>query len=250
MTNRALPLTAAALALAGLAACGPSSSSTASAPATSSKTGAAAKAPAATGTVSAKAACQALANWENGSSSQSVADNASLRKTFADTTPALSKAFATWTSGIKSGSAATDSDADFVSLECTVSGVTVFPSDSASAAAPAAGAASSAPAGTASQVQALAAAEGYLGDGQGFSRLGLIGQLDSSYGNSFSAADATWAVDHSDANWDAQAVDCAKGYVSDGQGFSREGLIQQMTSAYGSKFTEAQAEYAATAVGL
>jgi hypothetical protein len=254
MATRSSSLTAAlaALAVAGLAACGPSSSSAASTPVTSLKANTAAEAPAAAGTVPAKAACEALAAWENGSSSQSVADNASLRKTFADTTPALSKAFATWTSDIKSGSAATDSDADFVSLECTIDGVTVFPSDSASAAAPAptASAVSSAPAGTASQVQALAAAESYLGDGQGFSRLGLIGQLDSSYGNSFSAADATWAVDHSDANWDAQAVDCAKGYVSDGQGFSREGLIQQMTSAYGNKFTEAQAEYAATAVGL
>ena len=38
--------------------------------------------------------------------------------------------------------------------------------------------------------------------------------------------------------------------MSDGQGFSRQGLIQQMTSAYANKFTEAQAEYAANAVGL
>ncbi len=63
-------------------------------------------------------------------------------------------------------------------------------------------------------------------------------------------ADATWGVDHSDANWDDQAVDCAKGYMADGQGFSRQGLIDQMTSAYGNKFTQAQAEYAANAVGL
>ena len=63
-------------------------------------------------------------------------------------------------------------------------------------------------------------------------------------------ADATWGVDHSDANWNAQAVDCAKAYMNLGTGFSRQGLIQQMTSDYGSKFTEAQAEYAANAVGL
>lgn len=120
---------------------------------------------------------------------------------------------------------------------------------------PAAPAASSAPAdtrpaGSTSELQALAAAETYLGDGQGFSRQGLIDQLDSSFGNSFSVADATWGVDHSDANWNDQAVDCAKAYMSDGQGFSRQGLVQQMTSAYGNKFTEAQAEYAANAVGL
>jgi hypothetical protein len=116
--------------------------------------------------------------------------------------------------------------------------------------APAAAPADTQPAGTVSQMQALATAENYLGDGQGFSRQGLIDQLDSSFGNSFSVADATWAVDHSDANWDAQAVDCAKGYMNDGQGFSRQGLIQQMTSTYGNKFTEAQATYAANAVGL
>jgi hypothetical protein len=42
----------------------------------------------------------------------------------------------------------------------------------------------------------------------------------------------------------------AKGYMNDGQGFSRQGLIEQMTSAYGNKFTQAQAEYAANALGL
>jgi hypothetical protein len=115
---------------------------------------------------------------------------------------------------------------------------------------PASAPANTAPAGTTSELQALAAAEDYLSDGQGFSRQGLIGQLDSPDGDNFSVADATWGVEHSDANWDGQAVDSAKGYMSDGEGFSREGLIQQMTSSYGDQFTEAQAEYAANAVGL
>ena len=118
------------------------------------------------------------------------------------------------------------------------------------AAAPVSTPASTAPAGTTSELQALASAQNYLSDGQGFSRQGLIGQLDSPDGDNFSVADATWAVDHSGANWDAQAVDCAKGYMNDGQGFSRASLIQQMTSSYGNKFTQAQAEYAANAVGL
>jgi len=104
--------------------------------------------------------------------------------------------------------------------------------------------------GTTSELQALVAAQSYLGDGQGFSRQGLIDQLDSPAGDNFSVADATWAVNHSGANWDDQAVDCAKGYMSDGQGFSRQGLIDQMTSAYGNKFTQAQATHAANAVGL
>lgn len=120
----------------------------------------------------------------------------------------------------------------------------------AASSAPAPAPAETRPAGTVSELQALAAAQGYLSDGQGFSRQGLLDQLDSSAGNGFSVADATWAVDHSDANWDAQAVECAKGYMNDGQGFSRQGLIQQMTSAYGNKFTQAQAEYAANALGL
>jgi hypothetical protein len=105
------------------------------------------------------------------------------------------------------------------------------------------------PAGTVSEQQALIAAEQYLNIGSGFSRQGLIDQLDSSYGNGFSEADATWAVDHSDADWDAQAVEAAQGYMQLG-GFSRDSLIQQLTSPYGSKFTYAQAVYAADKVGL
>jgi hypothetical protein len=108
-----------------------------------------------------------------------------------------------------------------------------------------------APAGpTASQQQALDAAQSYLNLGSGFSRQGLIDQLDSQYGNKFSVADATWAVDHSGADWNAQAVMAAKGYMALGTGFSRASLIDQLTSAYGSKFTYAQASYAADQVGL
>ena len=114
---------------------------------------------------------------------------------------------------------------------------------------PATAAAASAPAGTVSEQQALAAAEGYLNMGSGFSRQGLIDQLDSSAGNGFSVADATWAVDHSDADWDAQAGEAAQGYMKLG-GFSRDSLIAQLTSSSGSQFTEAQAEYAADKVGL
>jgi hypothetical protein len=35
-----------------------------------------------------------------------------------------------------------------------------------------------------------------------------------------------------------------------GSGFSQEGLIQQLTSSAGNGFTEVQAEYAASKVGL
>jgi hypothetical protein len=41
-----------------------------------------------------------------------------------------------------------------------------------------------------------------------------------------------------------QAVDSAQSYLSEGQGFSEQGLIQQLTSSAGNGFTPAQAEYA------
>jgi hypothetical protein len=101
-----------------------------------------------------------------------------------------------------------------------------------------------------SQQQALDSAQSYLGLDSGFSRQGLIDQLDSPYGGKFSVADATWATDHSGADWDAQAVLAAKGYMNLGTGFSRSGLIDQLDSPYGGKFTLAQATYAANHVGL
>jgi hypothetical protein len=109
---------------------------------------------------------------------------------------------------------------------------------------PAPSQAPSTPSVTASQQQALEDAQGYLSDGQGFSRDGLIGQLQF---DKFSAADATWAADNSGADWTAQAVTDAKGYMSDGQGFSRDGLISQLQF---DKFTYSQAVYAAGQVGL
>jgi len=101
-----------------------------------------------------------------------------------------------------------------------------------------------------SRQQALDSARSYLDDGQGFSRLGLIDQLHSQYGEKFSLPDATWAVNNSGADWKAQAVISAQGYMSDGQGFSRAELIDQLTSSYGEQFTYAQATYAANKVGL
>jgi hypothetical protein len=97
---------------------------------------------------------------------------------------------------------------------------------------------------TTAQQQAVDAAEGYLSEGQGFSQQGLQGQLTSSAGNGFSKSDAEFAINHLHPNWDQQAVDAAKGYLSEGQGFSQQGLLSQLTSSAGSGFTQAQAEYA------
>ncbi len=107
--------------------------------------------------------------------------------------------------------------------------------------------ASSAPASppmTTAQQQAVAAAEGYLSEGQGFSEQGLLGQLTSSAGNGFAKSDAAFAINYLAPNWDQQAVAAAGGYLSEGQGFSEQGLLQQLTSVNGSGFTQAQAEYA------
>ena len=98
-----------------------------------------------------------------------------------------------------------------------------------------------------SREQALASAQSYLDMGNGFSRAGLIRQLK--FGK-FSTADATWAADHSGADWKAQAVLSAKGYIGMGTGFSRQSLIDQLTSPYGEGFTLSQATYAANQVGL
>ncbi len=107
--------------------------------------------------------------------------------------------------------------------------------------------ASSAPAGpsmTTAQQQAVDAAEGYLSEGQGFSEQGLGSQLTSTAGNGFSKPDAEFAINYLHPNWDQQAVDAANGYLSEGQGFSEQGLLSQLTSSAGSGFTQAQAEFA------
>ena len=91
--------------------------------------------------------------------------------------------------------------------------------------------------------QAVDSANGYLSEGQGFSEQGLLQQLTATAGEGFTAAQGDYAISYLHPDWDAQAVDAAKSYLSDGEGFSRSGLIQQLTSSYGAGFTESQAEY-------
>jgi hypothetical protein len=108
----------------------------------------------------------------------------------------------------------------------------------------------STPALTGSEQQAVNSAENYLADGQGFSEQGLLQQLTSQYGSGFSTSDAQFAINYLNPNWDQQAVEAAKNYLNDGQGFSQSSLLQQLTSSYGSGFTYAQAEYALSQVGM
>jgi hypothetical protein len=103
---------------------------------------------------------------------------------------------------------------------------------------------------TTAQQQAVDSAHSYLSMGSGFSHESLLQQLTSSAGSGFSVADATFAINYLNPDWDAQAVLSAKSYLALGEGFSAAGLIQQLTSSYGAGFTQAQAEYAVSKVGL
>jgi hypothetical protein len=101
---------------------------------------------------------------------------------------------------------------------------------------------------TMAQRQAIGSAHDYLRY-MAFSKQGLIDQLDSKYGEGYSKAVATYAVNHIRVNWYYQAVRSAKSYLRY-MHFSRSGLIQQLHSPYGAKFTYGQAVYAANQVGL
>ena len=111
----------------------------------------------------------------------------------------------------------------------------------------------SAPSGaTKSQEQAIKSAKSYL-EYSAFSRQGLIDQLSSEYGEKFPIEDATYAVDYLEStgqvDWNEQAAKSAANYLAYSS-FSRQGLIDQLSSEYGEKFTPEQAEYGVTKAGL
>lgn len=101
---------------------------------------------------------------------------------------------------------------------------------------------------TAGQENARRSAENYL-DTMAFSRKGLIGQLSSSAGEGYARADAIYAVDHIDVNWNEQAAKSARNYL-DTMPFSRQGLIEQLSSSAGDGYTYAQAVYGVNQAGL
>ena len=100
--------------------------------------------------------------------------------------------------------------------------------------------------------QAIKSAKSYL-DFSSFSKQGLIDQLSSDYGDKYTKDIAAAAVDYLEQNgmvdWKEQAAKSAKKYL-DFTSFSRQGLIDQLTSEYGDKFTLEQAEYGVSQVGL
>ncbi|MEQ1760399.1 MAG: Ltp family lipoprotein [Vicinamibacterales bacterium] len=98
------------------------------------------------------------------------------------------------------------------------------------------------------QRNAARSAQSYLAI-SGFSRQGLIGQLSSEFGNQFSVADATAAVDSLNIDWNTQAARSAAAYLKI-SGFSCRGLIDQLSSENGSNYTVEQATYGATQAGI
>ena len=100
---------------------------------------------------------------------------------------------------------------------------------------------------TGPQKNAVRSANNYL-NMTGFSRDGLIDQLSSPYGDGYSVADATAAVDSLSADWNRHAVRSARNYLSM-MGFSCSGLIEQLSSSYGDKYTRDQATFGAQQAG-
>ena len=101
---------------------------------------------------------------------------------------------------------------------------------------------------TAAQRNAVRSANSYL-QLSGFSRQGLIGQLSSEFGDSYSVGDATVAVNSLSTDWNAQAARSAVSYL-ELSGFSCQGLIDQLSSEFGDKYTVEQATYGATQAGI
>jgi len=99
---------------------------------------------------------------------------------------------------------------------------------------------------TSGQDNALRSAQQYL-DTMAFSKAGLIEQLSSSAGSGYSRADATFAANHVDVDWNQQAVKAAREYL-DTMPMSAAELTQQLSSSAGSKFTAAQAAHAVSEV--
>jgi hypothetical protein len=94
--------------------------------------------------------------------------------------------------------------------------------------------------------RALESAESYLAM-SGFSKQGLYEQLSSSAGEGFSQAEAQYAVDHVDADWNKEAVESARSYLETSP-MSRNALIEQLSSSAGEGFTYEQALYAVNKV--
>lgn len=95
---------------------------------------------------------------------------------------------------------------------------------------------------TVAQENAIETAQNYIAL-TAFSKSGLIGQLKF---EGYTMAEAKFAVEHLDIDWNKQAAKKAEEYLNTGS-FSRSGLIDQLEFE---GFTRKQAEYGAESAGL
>ena len=100
---------------------------------------------------------------------------------------------------------------------------------------------------TRQQKHAARSANSYLSM-SGFSRQGLIDQLSSPYGDGYSVADATAAVNSLSVDWNVQAARSAEQYLAM-MGFSCSGLVDQLSSSAGDKYSKSEARYGAQMAG-
>lgn len=94
---------------------------------------------------------------------------------------------------------------------------------------------------TLAQQNAIGSAQDYLAY-SGFSRTGLIGQLEF---EGFSTEEATFGVDNSGADWNAEAAESAQQYL-DYSTFSRQGLYDQLAFE---GFLDSEIQFGLAAVG-
>ena len=80
------------------------------------------------------------------------------------------------------------------------------------------------------------------------SKAKLTEQLTSEFGEKFPKAAADYAVEHVNADWNANALAKAKSY-RDGMHMSNAAIRKQLVSEYGEQFTAAEADYAMRELG-
>lgn len=90
---------------------------------------------------------------------------------------------------------------------------------------------------TMGESNAVKTAKNYLNTNLGYSRSGLISQLEF---EGYTTTEATYGADNCGANWKSEAVKSAKSYLNTGMGYSKEGLIDQLEFE---GFTYEQAAY-------
>lgn len=91
-------------------------------------------------------------------------------------------------------------------------------------------------------LSALSKAQTYS-DMMHMSKAGLYDQLTAEYGEQFTPEAAQYAIDHVEADWNANALAKAKTY-QETMSMSPAAIHDQLTSEYGEKFTASEADYA------